>query len=140
MDIQELMNELQSSIENAQSEIQNVINNADEAAGDAREAQSYASNAEDEAERASSDANDALQALGTLQDEFSQLRELVDDLLKEEGDPGGSDLQKDINKWKAKVLQIRAKHPSATPATIAKHLEIGEFLVSRILELNKTAA
>lgn len=135
MDIQKLMYELQLSIESVESELCNARSNAEEAAQSARDSYQYASNAEDEAERAESDVSSALDALRTLQDEFSQLREQVDDLLKEEGDPGGSALQKDINKWKTKVLHLHIN--GNKPAQIAAQLEIGEFLVSRILELNK---
>ena len=141
MDIQELLSEIQESMDTVETELNNARDSAAEASSSAQEAYQYASNAEDEAGAAFSRAEDGLEALGTLREEFAQLQEQVEELLHgEETGEGVSSLQKDINKWKTKVLHVRANNPSISAEKIAAHLEIGEFLVSRILELEQQAA
>jgi len=141
MDITELLSELDSSIDTVEEHMNDAQNNAGEASGAAREAYQSASEAEDRADAAYSSAEEGLSAISTLREELSQLQEQVEELLRgEETGEGVSDLQKDINKWKVKVLAINANNPGISIEKIATHLEIGEFLVSRILELNKEAA
>jgi len=141
MDITELLSELDSSIDTVEEHMNDAQNNAGEASGAAREAYQSASEAEDRADAAYSSAEEGLSAISTLREELSQLQEQVEELLRgEETGEGVSDLQKDINKWKVKVLAINAKNPSVSVEKIATHLGIGSFLVSRILEMNASEA
>ena len=139
MDIPELLSALHESIDNAESRVNDAQSQACEASSNAQEARSYANEAEDRADSAYAEAEDALSSLSTMRDELNELQERVDELLAgEETGEGVSDLQKDINKWKVKVQHLHAN--GNTHEQIAKHLEIGTFLVSRILELEQQAA
>ena len=145
MDLQGILSEMASSLDNLEEQFVNAENEAEAAELASYEAKQHAYEAEEKAEWAKSSAREGQAILGTLREEFSQLQELIEEMetnLDEKGekDPKLSDLQKDIAKHKVKVLKIKERNPGATSKAIAEHLGIGEFLVSRILELESTRA
>lgn len=144
MDIPDLIHEIDQSLDTIESELGSAEQEASHASGYANEASSYAAAAEEYADNAVRRVNDAQEALSTLRDEFSQLVEQVEALIAKGTDaeaikenPAHSDLQRDMNKHKEKVLRLH--NEGANTRQIAQKLGIGEFLVSRILESTQAA-
>lgn len=145
MDIPELISEMDRSIDAIENELASAEEEAGNASSSANEASNYATSAEEYADDAVRRVNDAQEALSTLRDEFSQLVEQVEALIAKGTDaeairenPAHSDLQRDMNKHKEKVLRLH--NAGANVRQIAQKLGIGEFLVSRILESTQKAA
>lgn len=145
MDIPQLISEIDRSIDMIESQLNEAESEANSARSYAEEASGYASSAEEYAGNAESQVEEAQGALSTLRDEFSQLVEQVEALMAKGTDaeqirenPAHSDLQRDMNRYKEKVMRLH--NAGANVRQIAQKLEIGEFLVSRILERESAQA
>jgi chromosome segregation ATPase len=138
MDIPEAIEEMDGSIESLEELLNTAYSEADQASDEAGQARCHADSAEDQASYARSSVEDAQSTLDTLKTEFQELKDRLEEMeAADDDDVGGvSDLQKDINKWKTKVMHYHNRGVSVE--NIAAHLEIGEFLVNRILEAERT--
>ena len=133
MDIPEAVEEMQSHIDELEGYLDTAREEAQSASNYAIEAREQASNSETYADYCVGTVENAMSELSEICQAF---RELQDRLEEEEGgeeSAGSSDLQKDIARWKVKVMSWRER--GANAKQIAAKLDIGEFLVSRILEM-----
>ena len=92
--------------------------------------------AEDEADYCDDRLNIIEELLSSIREEVEELQEYIEEAESEEdGEPSVhlSQMEKDVRRYKARVLQTKKNHPSATSKAIAEHLGITEILVSRIL-------
>ena len=129
MNVQELLVEITEKIDQIERDAIEGRDAAQYASSYARDAMNEASNAEDNADNAEREANNVLETVEELREQINELEER----LQEEGsESGGSSLQKDMNKWKTKVLKVH--QDGANPEQIASKLDIGVFLVKHILE------
>jgi chromosome segregation ATPase len=130
MDIPEALEAISESIDEIESQLSTASDEAGNASSNAYDAKNHAAEAEQQADYCLGSIEEAQGRLSTLRDEYQELVEQID-----EGEESGSasSLQKDIARWKVKVLALKKGGNSVK--VIANHLGIGEFLVSRILEL-----
>jgi chromosome segregation ATPase len=133
MDIPEALEAISESIDEIESQLSTAEDEARNASSHAYDAKGSAEEAETQADYCIGSIEEAQGSLSTLRDEYQELVERIDEDSQGEESGSASSLQKDIARHKVKVLNLKKKGHSVK--TIAKHLEIGEFLVSRILEL-----
>ena len=138
MDIPEALDTISESIDNIESQLNTAEEEAGNASGYAYEAKDNAESAETQADYCRSSIEEAQSSLNALREEYQELVKRIDEDSQGEDSGSASDLQKDIARWKVKVLALKSQGMNLK--TIAEHLGIGEFLVSRILELEETKA
>ena len=140
MDIPEALDAISKSIDEIESYLSTAEDEARSASSNAYDAKASADEAETQADECIRSIESAQSSLNTLHDEYNELVERIDEDSQGEESGSASSLQKDIAKYKVKVLSLRSRNSSVTVKAIAEHLGIGEFLVSRILELETTQA
>ena len=138
MDIPEALDAISESIDNIESQLSTAEEEARSASSNAYDAKNNAESAEQQADYCTGSIEEAQGSLNTLRDEYNELVERIDEDSQGEESASASDLQKDITRWKVKVLALKSQGMNLK--TIANRLEIGEFLVSRILEMETTQA
>ena len=138
MDIPEALDAISESIDNIESQLSTAEEEARSASSNAYDAKNNAESAEQQADYCTGSIEEAQGSLNTLRDEYNELVKRIDEDSQGEESASASDLQKDIARWKVKVLALKSQGMNLK--TIANRLEIGEFLVSRILELETTQA
>ena len=138
MDIPEALDAINESIDNIDSQLGTAEGEAGNASSYAYDAKSAAESAEQQADYCIGSIEEAQSSLNALREEYQELVKRIDDDSQGEESGSASDLQKDIARWKVKVLALKSQGMNLK--TIAEHLGIGEFLVSRILDLEETKA
>lgn len=141
MNLNELIESVESSMEDIQGNLNTAESEAADAENNANEAESYAYSAKCDAQRAMHAASEANQNLGVMKEQFEELKEQIKHLIDNEEVAGEkpvglSDMQQDIKKYGDQVRQARANNSKISEADIAKHFHIGEFLVKHILSTN----
>ena len=127
--------EIIDMIDTLESEITTAHEEAQNAASCAEDASSQAYEAHQQAEYCQSTLDDAQDSLRALREAVDELPDEDEESTAHESSTGSSDLQKDIAKWKDKVLKVHKTNSQLSVEKIAEHFEIGTFLVSRILEI-----
>jgi chromosome segregation ATPase len=141
MDIPKAVQAISNNLDELEGSLGHAHDEASNASSEAYDAKHAAERAEEQADECVSSIENAQSELEEVREAFNELQERIDEMEQnEDGEksPGLSDLQKDIARNKVRVLAAKKTHPSASAATIASALGIGEFLVKRILELEAT--